>query len=237
MKTKLIKILFLLTAASFSSALQGWTEEKSSALPPHTVDGGVEFQFYAPDAQMVYLAGDFNGWAENDQGKVTNRDFAMTKGDKGIWKKVVRVDPGKHAFKFVVDGKDWFPDPHILEKDHDSNSIFTVLEGGKVYMAERNPAYAPRKVKGGVLFQFLNPQAKVVYLAGSFNEWGKNDNGLVSDSKFLMEGPDKKGLWKKVIPISAGKYSFQYVLDGDKWFPDPNLDEKDTDGNSVVEIQ
>jgi hypothetical protein len=52
-------------------------------------------------AKKVYLAGDFNNWSSNT--------FVMTKqGDDWIF--AVHLSPGKHLYKFVVDGK-WIIDP------------------------------------------------------------------------------------------------------------------------------
>lgn len=53
------------------------------------------------DAKQVYLAGDFNNWAPNA--------FPMIK-DGDEWKLAVHLSPGKHTYKFVVDGK-WILDP------------------------------------------------------------------------------------------------------------------------------
>ena len=51
---------------------------QSFALVPQKADGGVLFQCYAPEARTVYLAGDFNGWAQNDSGRITNAVFALS---------------------------------------------------------------------------------------------------------------------------------------------------------------
>lgn len=54
-----------------------------------------------PDAKSVYLAGDFNDWSPNT--------FAMTRqGDEWIF--AVNISPGKHLYKFIVDGN-WILDP------------------------------------------------------------------------------------------------------------------------------
>lgn len=53
------------------------------------------------DAKSVFLAGDFNDWSPNT--------FAMERsGDEWVLK--VHLTPGKHLYKFVVDGK-WMLDP------------------------------------------------------------------------------------------------------------------------------
>jgi len=58
----------------------------------------------APDAESVFLAGDFNGWhAECDAMQRKNGCFRKTK----------QLAPGEYEYKFVVDGE-WFPDPNAL---------------------------------------------------------------------------------------------------------------------------
>ncbi len=63
----------------------------------------VTFVFNAPDGcQRVELAGSFNGW-EPDQCR-------MTRQKDGSFRKRLRLDPGEHRYKFLVDGK-WVEDP------------------------------------------------------------------------------------------------------------------------------
>ena len=54
-----------------------------------------------PNAKKVYVSGDFNNWSPNT--------FAMThQNDEWIF--AANLTPGKHTYKFVVDGK-WIIDP------------------------------------------------------------------------------------------------------------------------------
>ena len=59
-------------------------------LLPRKEKAGVLFQCYAPDARVIYLAGDFNGWANNKNSAITDPQFAMQGPDaNGVWRKVV----------------------------------------------------------------------------------------------------------------------------------------------------
>lgn len=107
------------TAAASSPAA---TEEKSTAANGQKVT----FQFTAPDATTVYLAGDFNNWADNNNGTVSDSKFAMTKADGGVWQMEVSLTPGKHSYKFVVDGNQWKTDPSASEADSSGNSVIEV---------------------------------------------------------------------------------------------------------------
>lgn len=53
------------------------------------------------NAKNVYLSGEFNFWSPNS--------LAMIK-ENGAWTITVHLSPGKHLYKFVVDGK-WIIDP------------------------------------------------------------------------------------------------------------------------------
>ena len=54
-----------------------------------------------PDAKFVFVAGDFNGWQPH-AGRMKKE------GDEWVLK--MHLSPGKHLYKFVVDGK-WIKDP------------------------------------------------------------------------------------------------------------------------------
>ncbi|HOK02395.1 MAG TPA: glycogen-binding domain-containing protein [Spirochaetota bacterium] len=61
----------------------------------------VLFRLYRPEARIVSLVGDFNGWnPEND---------LMKKDKKGIWRLEKKLAPGTYRYKFIVDGQ-WMPD-------------------------------------------------------------------------------------------------------------------------------
>ncbi|MBN2372954.1 AAA family ATPase [bacterium] len=85
---------------------------------PKKLENGVLFKIYSPQASNVFLAGDFNGW------KPEREPLFDIKGD-GVWQRIVDLEPGRHQYKFVVDGK-WIKDPEnpdILEGPFGENSI------------------------------------------------------------------------------------------------------------------
>ena len=82
-------LVMLLTVASTAVAQTRFPPQPRSLLP-RKVDGGIHFQCYAPEAHVVYLAGDFNGWANNVDGRITNSAFAMSGPDtNGVWRKTI----------------------------------------------------------------------------------------------------------------------------------------------------
>ena len=65
-----------------------------------------EFRYKNPDAKSVELMSEFNGW----------KGVSMTKGNDGVWTARVSLTPGKHAYKFLVNGTDWVFDPDNPER-------------------------------------------------------------------------------------------------------------------------
>ena len=63
----------------------------------------VNFRLSAPEAQNVFLAGDFNGWDVHSH--------SLKKDSKGMWKISIDLKPGKYEYRFIVDGV-WQNDPN-----------------------------------------------------------------------------------------------------------------------------
>lgn len=62
-----------------------------------------QFRFYAPEAKKVVVAGSFNKWDA--------KKLSAKKDSKGNWVAKAALKPGRHEYKFVVDGA-WVNDPH-----------------------------------------------------------------------------------------------------------------------------
>jgi 1,4-alpha-glucan branching enzyme len=76
-------------------------DEMSQAKRKHSTRR-VQFEFQAPEAKEVYLAGEFNNWDENAN---------LMKNDKnGKWKTTLSLKPGRYEYRFIVDGN-WKNDP------------------------------------------------------------------------------------------------------------------------------
>jgi alpha-amylase/alpha-mannosidase (GH57 family) len=125
---------------------------------PVAVKGGIRFTFEAPDANEVYVAGEFNGWSPTAD--------LMTKGDDGIWRIILPVGPGRYEYKFVVDGN-WQEDPQNPDSVPDpyggSNSVLNVSEDGKVQTGAAIPPVAPDPKKP--IVGSLKGKGKPLYVA------------------------------------------------------------------------
>ncbi len=60
------------------------------------------FRFVAPGAQSVVLVGDFTDWDRHG--------IRLRRSPDGIWTTSVRLPPGRHRYRFLVDGQ-WRDDP------------------------------------------------------------------------------------------------------------------------------
>lgn len=94
------------------------------ALTPKVDGDRVTFQLWAPDAGMVYLAGDFNNWANNQEGFVSMVSAQMSgPDDNGVWRKTVELSSGENHYQFVIDGEHWIRDPNEQEYVSDHSII------------------------------------------------------------------------------------------------------------------
>ena len=64
-----------------------------------------------------------------------------------------------------------------------------------------------------VQFVFRAPSARTVALVGDFNDWN-------SDATPLR--PAAGGLWTVTVPLTAGRYTYTFVVDGERWMADPS---------------
>ncbi len=72
----------------------------------------------------------------------------------------------------------------------------------------------PAKI-GRVSFELVKPEAKSVYVAGSFNDWKPEKAPMM---------PVGNGRWVGDLSVKPGRYEYLFVVDG-QWIPDPNAKE------------
>jgi hypothetical protein len=133
-----------LVGLACAAGLVGLAVLGTRAVEPHTLGGPataveeigtapaeagsevVQFVLVAPQASTVALVGDFNDW------DATRTPLRAAAGG-GIWSVNVPLRPGQHQYAFVVDGKDWRPDPAAPRAVTDDfgapNSV--IIVGGK----------------------------------------------------------------------------------------------------------
>lgn len=123
-------------------ALQNEPPPAEVAVPglPLAKDGRIWFRF-RPESQptRVFLAGNFNAWGQNDDGKVSNSRFAMKPNDDGVYTLSIAHDRDDIAYKFVLEDENgnfhWVPDPFVGPGNADGHSL--------VHLPRERPATAP----------------------------------------------------------------------------------------------
>jgi 1,4-alpha-glucan branching enzyme len=66
----------------------------------------VQFTYEDPDANYVMVTGTFCDWKDG---------YNLKKDKKGLWKIALTLLPGRHEYRFVVDGE-WREDPKCAER-------------------------------------------------------------------------------------------------------------------------
>lgn len=84
----------------------------------------------------------------------------------------------------------------------------------------------------GVHFELHAPGARRVELVGTFNHW--------RPGTIRLDGPDASGHWEATISLPAGRYEYQFLVDGRRWVTDPAATVVRPDGfgqmNAVLEV-
>ncbi|TSA27746.1 MAG: hypothetical protein D4R67_05530 [Bacteroidetes bacterium] len=157
-------------------------------------------RFYLPDrlqARHVYLSGTFNDWS-------TMRT-PMLRNDSG-WVATLDLKPGKYLYKYIIDGR-WSSDPYNKLREDDQNGDFNSV----IY------CYNYRFFLKGF------PDARQVYLGGSFNGW--------NDHKYKMLRVS--GGWAINLYLREGTHAYKFIVDG-QWILDPNAPVNRPDGRGNV---
>lgn len=131
---------------------------------PEATPDGIRFTYYDPTARQVYLAGDFNNWDPTA--------LPMQRDDKGTWWVVVKLSPGRHEYKFVVDGQ-WTADP--------ANPITAGAYGNSVIQVDENGNLVP------VLPTSNTPMSSLVYVHGNLLGFLKTARDTVENRFRLID--------------------------------------------------
>ena len=82
-------------------------------------------------------------------------------------------------------------------------------EAAPIAVASADAALARSEIY--VHFRLDAPDASSVHLAGDFTEW---------EPAYEMH-QSQPGVWTVVVPLEAGVHDYAFVIDGERWTPDP----------------
>ena len=121
------------TLAALLTAGSAITDSIRNRLPrPHMTDNGIPFQYDAPSAKYVTLAGNFNTWGGTEgTGRFDPTIDPMTDEDgDGVWQIYTELRPGRYQYTYVIDhGVRWVLDPSNPDTDEEggfTNSLIIV---------------------------------------------------------------------------------------------------------------
>jgi 1,4-alpha-glucan branching enzyme len=95
---------------------------KKGQMSDNITEKNVLFEFCSPDAQEIFLAGDFNNWDTHSN--------PLKKDRKGTWKITLSLKPGRYEYRFVSNGN-WENDPSCsccVPNDFGSENCVKIVE-------------------------------------------------------------------------------------------------------------
>jgi 1,4-alpha-glucan branching enzyme len=144
--------------------------------------------FFLPeykDAKQVILSGSFNNWS--------TMQMPMEKTDSG-WVFSLPLAPGKHLYKYIVDGR-WMHDQLNDLHEDDGNNGFNSIVYCYNFCFHLNG--------------FTN--AKKVYITGSFINWQRKQLRMIRSV----------GGWQLPIYLREGTHAYKFIVDNE-WINDPD---------------
>ena len=166
---------------------------------PHIIDFGInKFNsrsvFESDDGRTrFFLSGNKRAKSVNLIADFVPGSQAQMQKKKDGWEINTRLKPGKHYYKFNIDGKDFLDTKNELKETHSE------LGQTSVYF------------KTNYTFELYDyPDATRVFLAGNFNNWHVGS----------LELSLKNGSWKLPVYIPDGTFAYKFIVDG-HWITDP----------------
>lgn len=91
----------------------------------------VRFVFLDSNAKRIALVGDFNGWA-------ASATPLVARDGTGMWTVSVVLQPGRHEYAFVIDGKRWSADPFALTTTDEFGTKSSIVSVGSTDIKTSN---------------------------------------------------------------------------------------------------
>lgn len=183
---------------------------------------GTTFNYYAPNATRVQLAGELTGWTQD-----TAAD--MIQDADGWWTITVPNKAAKdYGYKFVENGdftNGWKQDPLNSERMPSSDNCKVTIKGTESGISP---------VIEGTKVTFVYPEdpktSEKVRLAGDLTtpQWG--------DSEETFTYNTSKKQWEYTKTVAPGSYAYKFIKDADGWIVDDANGETTADGNSKLLI-
>lgn len=139
-------------------------EERPGELFPRRSKGRVVFRYEDPDAEAVFLMGDFNDWdPEADPMERVGQ----------VWELALPLEKGRYEYAFLVDGE-WVVDPENPEnvRDREKDVVYSVIHvdrRGRVQRPSRSITIRVDTAKSGFNLKSHYNRVDGFYLAGGID--------------------------------------------------------------------
>lgn len=164
--------------------LFGYNQLKNEKALQEKGDSMVFFLPGYDHAAKVELAGSFSRW---------QYEALPLKKINGGWTLALPLNPGKHFYKYIVDGA-WINDPGNQQRENDGKGN------------NNSVAFMPNKM---IRLSGYENKRKV-FLAGSFNKWQPRTTPM----KQTADG------WELPVFLPEGTHTYRFVVDNE-WLTDP----------------
>ncbi len=182
-----------------------------------TIERGLLFTCRNRNARQVSIAGSFTAW----------KPQAMRRSSYGIWY-YFAPSPDRASemtYKYIVDGT-WITDPsNPFRRDDNAGSYVSLAEfpGG----IKNQKVTFKILADGRVEFRLYRPEARMIAIAGDFNNWNPEND-------ILRRG--KRGIWHLTKELPPGKYRYQYIVDGEWTFDLHNKNSGSSDTGELCSV-
>jgi glycosidase len=171
-------------------------------------------------SQRVLVVGSFNGWNQ--------AAHPLVRGEDGIWRCTVWLEPGEYVYKFVVDG-DYVPDPDnpLQTSDSFANSVLRIAGVKKskeiqLFAHSRENAEAVLRVVPGdaalrnlvAVAQHSNGSTTLLETKRRGDEVRVNLKGVPLESWIRVIADDEAGGVSNVVRFTAGETNRFHWQDG-----------------------
>ena len=232
---KYLCALFITSGFLFSVASQ-LVSAGAGPLPDHEAFSVGRRNETAQEKKPAINLQDYVGRYEADPSMVENFIIDVFIEKDELWIKPSHSPKRKLTAKsddiFVLTGMDI---PHKFNRDAKGLVQSLTIEGsanpsGRSVTAKKL-VLPPPSVKGNTAFRLKGyPNARIVAVAGSFNEWNQSQVLCAKES----------AEWVCRLDLAPGKYTYKFIIDGD-WILDPDnpTTEDDERGftNSVLVVK
>lgn len=110
------------------------------------------------------------------------------------WRVNINVEPAKHYYKFIIDGKVALDKANRLKGEHLTMGLSSILF-----------------IENHVFELSDHEEAKKVYVAGNFNNWAAGE----------LEMKREGDTWRLPLYLPDGTYAYKFIVDGN-WITDPD---------------